>query len=72
MPSREGTRPATPLVATFRSRTSADAVELGWIRAFVVFSACFAGLLVGGPWVAAAASAVAPLALGAVRSLRSP
>lgn len=48
----------------------AAGVELWRMRALIVIAACAAGLLVGGPWVACAAAALAPLSVGFVRSLR--
>jgi hypothetical protein len=65
-------RPAIAHVATIRARNRATPLELSRIRAVFVISACAAGLLLGGPWVAAAASVAAPLALGVLRVVRTP
>jgi hypothetical protein len=39
------------------------------MRALVVISTCAAGFLVGGFWVAAAAAALSPLSVSAVRAI---
>ncbi len=57
-------------VAPFRDRNRPDRHEGGPIRAIVLLSAGMVGLLVGGAWVAAAATALAPIAFGLVTSAR--
>jgi hypothetical protein len=59
-------------VATIRARNGTRSLELSRIRVVFVISACAAGFLLGGVWVAATAAAIAPLALGVVRVVRPP